>query len=145
MARVTTDPNPLRDDELATLFWGSKLPEPDWNHEAHLRVAWLALEQHAIDEAHLLLRVGIIRLNVFHGFVETPERGYHETLTRVWVVLVDAARKAARGADSRAFLALHPGALAREAPLRHYSRERLFSVHARARFVDPDLEPLPVA
>ncbi|MBX3227304.1 MAG: hypothetical protein KIT84_34790 [Labilithrix sp.] len=139
-----TDLPPLGDDELATLFWGAKLPAPEWTHAAHLRMAWLTLAQHPIDESHVLLRVGIIRLNAFHGLIETPQRGYHETLTRVWLTLVDAARKADAGAGSRAFLELHPAALTREAPLRHYSRERLFSVHARACFVDPDLEPLPL-
>jgi hypothetical protein len=31
----------------------------------------------------------------------------------------------------------------RELPLRHYTRERLFSVDARLRWVAPDLEPPP--
>jgi len=124
------------------LFWRSKLPAPDWTHDAHLRMAWLTLADHALDEAHILMRVGIIRLNAFHALVETPQRGYHETITRVWLVLASAARRAEVGTDSRAFLERHPG-LTREAPLRYYSRERLFSVRARAHFMDPDLEPLP--
>jgi len=32
----------------------------------------------------------------------------------------------------------------RELPLRHYSRERLFSVGARLGWVEPDLQQLPV-
>lgn len=35
-----------------------------------------------------------------------------------------------------------PG-LERTAPLRHHSRDQLFSLEARARFVPPDLAPVP--
>ena len=134
-----------RDDELAQAFWSVALPEAEWTHDAHLRMAWLTLEDKSIDEAHLLMRVGIIKLNAFHGLVETPARGYHETLTRVWLMLVAAAKRDARGKDSREFLELHPGALSREAPLRHYSKTRLMSLAARSHFMAPDLEPLPNA
>lgn len=135
----------MTDEELARAFWTIELPSAEWTHEAHLRMAWLTLEDKSIDEAHLLMRVGIIKLNAFHGLVETTARGYHETMTRVWLILVAAAKNVARGADAREFLALHPGALSREAPLRHYSKTRLFSLPARAHFMDPDLEPLPHA
>jgi len=87
------------------------------------------------------MRVGIIRLNAAHGLVETPERGYHETLTRVWLVLVGAAHRRAVGRDSTSLLS-QPG-LERTAPLQYYSRERLFSVAARAVFAPPDLAELP--
>lgn len=134
--------SPMTDAELHELFWAAKLPAKQWTHSEHLRIAWMALDESSLDEAHLLMRVGIIRLNAFHGLVETAQRGYHETLTRVWLTLVAAAKNVDRGADSKAFLELHPG-LGREAPLRHYSRGKLFSVEARSVFVDPDLEPLP--
>jgi len=41
------------------------------------------------------------------------------------------------------FLDRHAASLGKDAPLRHYTRERLLSPLARARFVDPDLLPLP--
>src|SRR5215475_3892049 len=91
---------PMPDDELWHAFHAATLPVAQWNHAAHLRVAWLHLARHELDEAHLRMRVGIIRLNAAHGLVETAERGYHETLTRVWLVLVAAARRRAPGADS---------------------------------------------
>ena len=132
----------MNDSELKTAFWGAELPAAVWTHAEHLRIAWMSLEGQSLDEAHLPMRVGIIRLNAFHGLVETAQRGYHETITRVWLQLVAAAKNVDPGADSLAFLALHPG-LTREAPLRHYSRGKLSSVEARSVFVDPDLEPLP--
>jgi hypothetical protein len=54
-----------------------------------------------------------------------------------------AQRQTPTIADSREFLLLHAELLGNDAPLRHYSRERLLGVEARARFVEPDLAPLP--
>lgn len=133
----------MTDDALWIAFHERTLPHAEWTHAAHLRIAWLHLARYSLDEAHLRMRAGIIRLNAAHGLVESPERGYHETLTRVWLALVAAARARDPGADSASFLASH--ALGRDAPLRHYTRERLFSLPARAMFVPPDVEPLPTA
>lgn len=41
--------------------------------------------------------------------------------------------------DTRA----HAGQLSRDAPLSHYSKDRLMSVRARAMSAEPDLAPLP--
>jgi hypothetical protein len=131
----------LDDDTLWRGFQDRTLRQDQWTHAAHLRVAWLHLARHELDEAHLLMRVGIIRLNAAHGLVETATRGYHETLTRVWLVLVRALSRRTPCSDSASFLAT-PG-LERDAPLRYYTRERLFSAAARAMFVAPDIAELP--
>lgn len=123
----------MTDDELWTAFHDRTLPAAEWTHAAHLRIATMHVDRYPLAEAHLLMRVGIIRLNAVHGLVETAQRGYHETLTWVWLALVADARR--RGTPV--------GELGKETPLRYYSRERLFSVEARARFVPPDLAELP--
>lgn len=128
----------MDDQTLWEHFVAATVPEAEWTHAAHLRVGWMFLGKHSLDEAHVLMRVGIIRLNASHGLVETSERGYHETLTRAWLSLVQACRRDVDAADSLAFLAACSDRLAKDAPLRHYSRERLMSVEARARFVEPD-------
>jgi hypothetical protein len=133
----------MDDETLWARFSAATLPKDDWTHSAHLRTAWLFLQRHPLDEAHLLMRIGIIRLNASHGLVETASRGYHETLTRVWLLLVGAAQRREPASESRSFLAAHAELLSKDAPLRHYSRERIFSVAARACFVTPDLLPLP--
>jgi hypothetical protein len=131
----------LDDDALWSAFHDRSLGSAQWTHAAHLRVAWLHLARYELDEAHLRMRVGIIRLNLAHELVETEVRGYHETLTRVWLVLVRAARRRMVHPDSASFLEDH--GLDRNVPLRFYSRERLFSVAARAMYVPPDLAELP--
>jgi hypothetical protein len=136
----------LDDEALWTAFHERALGTEEWTHTAHLRMAWMHLARTSLDEAHLRMRVGILRLNAAQGRVETPLRGYHETLTRAWLLLVQEARRADAQApgsapDSASFVAAH--ALPRELPLAYYSRERLFSLAARAMFVEPELAPLP--
>jgi hypothetical protein len=143
MSEVGSDPAAavLDDEALWQAFHDRTLAVAQWTHAAHLRVAWLHLARHELDEAHLRMRLGIVRLNAAHGLVETPQRGYHETLTRVWLVLVRAARRHSTAGDSTHFVA--EAGLERTAPLAFYSRDRLFSIEARAIFVAPDLAALP--
>ncbi len=133
----------LGDEELWAAFGAAALPAQAWTHRAHLRVAWLFLRRYPLDEAHVLLRVGIIRQNAFHGLIETPSRGYHETLTRLWLSLIASLMQAADAPSSSAFVDANLAVLDKDAALRHYSRERITSVRARAVFVEPDLLPLP--
>jgi hypothetical protein len=135
----------MDDAELWDRFSAQSLTHADWTHVAHVRTAYLHVARWPLDEAHLRMRAGIIRLNQRHGLEETPERGYFETLTRVWLHLVlDAARRT-QPASSRDLLDRAPELLERALPLRHYSKERLMGAHARAVFVAPDREPLPPA
>ena len=133
----------MDDAQLWHRFSAQDLAHAEWNHVAHVRTAFLHVARWPLDEAHLRMRAGIIRLNQRHGLEETPARGYFETLTRVWLHLVlDAARRSSP-ATSLELLDRSPELLDRALPLRHYSRERLMSERSRAVFVEPDLAPLP--
>lgn len=133
----------MDDTALWEAFSAARLPAQQWTHHEHLRVAWMFLKRHPLDEAHILMRVGIIRLNAFHGLVETPSRGYHETLTRVWLTLVGAQMKITDAPSSDTFLAACGDKLRREAVFEHYSRDHVLGTRARAAFAEPDLRPLP--
>jgi hypothetical protein len=133
----------MDDAELWQRFATQGLTHAEWNHRLHVRTAFLHLSRYEFDEAHLRMRAGIIRLNQRHGLEETPSRGYFETMTRVWLYLVQAARRERDAADSLTLLELHPALQDRELPLRHYTKERLMSVLARAIFIEPDRAPLP--
>ena len=78
------------------------------------------------------------------GGVNDDMQGYHETITRVFVMGV--RRYLARTGETGLLAAVND-LLAnpegrRDWPLRFYSRERLFSVEARRDFVPPDLASL---
>jgi hypothetical protein len=133
----------MDDARLWEAFSTATLPEAEWTHRAHLRVAWLFLKRHPIDDAHVLLRVGIIRLNAFHGLVETTSRGYHETLTRAWLALVASYMSRVEAPSSEKFLDAVGHELGKDAVSAHYTKERITSVRARALFVEPDRAPLP--
>src|SRR5258707_8229350 len=122
----------LDDVALWEGFVGARLPPAEWTHRAHLRMAWMFLRQHPLDAAHLLFRVGIIKLNASHGLTETVTRGYHETLTRVW--LGGSAPPAAGPPAGRAPpppLPPRPPALARAARTRRSAPARLLRQDAR--------------
>jgi len=103
----------------------------------------LHCQRYPLDEAHLRLRAGIIRLNERHGLIETSARGYFETLTRAWLVLVADAGARSGATSSRELLERCPELYDRTLLSRYYSNELLASVRARAIFVTPDLESLP--
>lgn len=123
--------------DLFDRFTGLTLPSTDWNHAAHLTVCRVALDDRSPAAALTFLRDTIRRYNEATGRINTAEAGYHETLTVYYVgavaVLGAAPLDAVLAADS----------CARSAPLRYWSRDRLFSRAARADWVDPDLRPLP--
>jgi hypothetical protein len=110
-----------------------------FGHRDHLRVAFAYARRGGIEHAVARARAGLRGLAAAHG----DPGHYHETLTTAWarVVAHHAVEHHDGGFD--AFLAAHPHLLDRELLLVHYSRERLFSPAARARFVEPDLTALP--
>ena len=122
------------------------LPRAEWTHEAHLAATtWLARDRPDID-----LDAGIATIistyNASVGGVNDDTQGYHDTITRAFLVGVRAHLS---GRDPREPLADAVNALLaspagrRDWPLRFYSHALLFSVPARRSFVAPDLAPLP--
>jgi hypothetical protein len=132
------------DRELLLAFEAAAIPSAEWTHRAHVRVAFVYLGRHALDAALDAMRRGIRRLNAANDVLDTPSSGYHETVTVAWLTLVAAARRAHPDcATSDALLARCPALLDKTRLRAHYSRDHLRSADARARFVEPDLAPLP--
>jgi hypothetical protein len=107
-------------------------------------VALWHLRRHTPEQALARLREAIRAYNEATGVVNGPDSGYHETVTRFYVHVV--ARFLA-GMDPAGSIEVQAAALvealgARDLPLRHWSRERLFSVEARRGWVEPDLQAL---
>jgi hypothetical protein len=126
----------MTDDAFLARFETAQLDS--FTHRDHLRVAFAYARRGGIEHAIDRARHGLRHLTTAHG---EPER-YHETLTTAWArVIAHHAVTHAGGFD--AFVAAHPRLLDRELLLAHYSRERLFSDEARARFIEPDLSSLP--
>ncbi len=130
---------------LVEAFVARTLAKRDWTHEAHLRVGlWHAL-RYADGAALNLLRERIRAYNDATGVANTTSSGYHETLTRFYLHII---RHFIGSADLRRPIDELARSLIeqwgdRDLPLRHYSRERLFSAAARSEWIEPDLAPLP--
>jgi len=134
----------MDDTELLRRFEAQDLAPPTWNHAAHLRMAWIYLERLPVGDALDRLRSGIQRLNAVNAVPEALLMGYHETVTEAWLRIVDCTRRVqGAGANSREFLEAQSHLCQRTLLRLYYSRERMCSAEAKARFVDPDLAPLP--
>ena len=130
---------------LAARFVALTLPKPAWTHAAHLTVGAWHVERYGAADALTRLRDGIRRLNESHGSRNSDTSGYHETITAAYVTLLAAylARCSPELALPARVDRLLAGPLAaRDMLFTFYSRERLFSVEARAHWVEPDLAPL---
>jgi hypothetical protein len=129
---------------LVRNFESCLLPRDRWTHGAHLTVAlWYAL-RYPWPEAVRALRTGIKRYNEAHGIITTRESGYHETITLFWMRMVrryldTAARECSLVALANGLIESYGNS---RLPLEYYTRERLMSVEARARWLEPDLKSL---
>lgn len=124
--------------KLLSLFRSSELPKEQWTHRAHIRVALAYLREYAPPVSLGLLREAIQRLNLEHGVLTTPESGYHETRTRVWLAVL-AHELARSGADPEEIVERY---CRRDVVLDYYRKETLESWQARIGWVSPDLKPL---
>lgn len=131
-------------EQLVEAVEAGTLPRDRWVHGAHLAFALWHVSRLPLAEATERIRVGIQRYNASQGITQTPQGGYHETLTRfyVWVV----ARFWERADQGLPLGELHAELVAqasdRSLPLGYWSRERFNSWEARTGWVAPDLRPL---
>ncbi len=125
------------DAELLARFETRAFTREAWTHEMHVRVGWIHLCLWRFEEAMDRMRAGIKALNESNGVANDGSGGYHETVTRMWLVLIANAPDADR---SSVFLERNPGLLQKDVLLRNYSREVLMSPEARKGWVRPDLQ-----
>ena len=131
-------------EDLAARFAVPSLRKAEWTHVAHLAVGAWHVDRHGAADALVRLRDGIRRLNVSIGGANTPSSGYHETITAAYVTLLAAFLGTCPELPlaARIVRMLTSPLADRDMLFTFYSRERLLSTEARARWVDPDLAPL---
>ncbi len=148
-ARLVWKPMPeMSDADLLDRFEQRTLPHEEWNHRAHVRVAFLYLRRLGLDRAIRTLRSGIRAYNAAVGIQESPTNGYHETITKAFATIVHAALADLDPTElermsSDEFCDDHPGLLDKHALSAYYSSECLAQPEAKRSFVEPDLAPLP--
>ena len=135
------------DQEFLRQFEDCTLPFTEWNHRSHVKVAYLYLTAHPLDEAIDCIRRAIKRYNAANDVPEGPEVGYNETTTVAFMHLVHATIKAygevfpVRTADD--FCDTHPHLLQTSILRLFYSPARRMDPRAKEAFLEPDLTQLP--
>ncbi len=128
--------------EVVRRFETCEFANTEFVHAAHLGVAVAYLSELPLEEAMARMRAALVGFSRHHG-----RMGYHETITRFWLVLVSQFLRA-HCAGLPAFEAANR-VVAEYADKKllftYYSRDFVMSDEARARWVEPDLLPLTSA
>ena len=127
-------------ERIAHALTERTLPKGEWTHHAHLRAGLWHVWHHGADGAVPLLRERITAYNASVGTANTDTSGYHETITRFYVIVIagflDGVDRAERlDAVADRLIAVHGDPAL---PLRYYSKRTLFSTAARRAWVEPD-------
>ena len=124
-------------DDLET----GRIAPDEFNHRAHVRLAYIYLAENDTERATELMRDALKSFLAHHGIA--PGK-YHETLTRSWLLAVRHFMNGSAGAASAdSFIEQNPRLLDPKIMLTHYSAEVLFGPEARAAFMEPDVEAIP--
>ena len=133
----------LSDDDRAFVkaFESFQVSPDEFDHRAHVRLAYAYLCEKSVDDAHEAMKQSLL---AFLGHLGVEDGKYHETITRAWIKAVryfmDKTEPCACADD---FIELNKVLLDPKIMLTHYSADVLFSPEARARFVEPDIQPIP--
>jgi len=134
----------MDDETFLQQFEACVIPQTQFHHREHLKVAYIYLRRHSLEEAVKKVRVGINAINKAHRVPDAPDRGYHETITQAWLRLVDMTLREYGPAETAdGFLNQHPQLLEKKALRLFYSKDLMMSAKAKAEFVEPDLTRLP--
>jgi len=127
-----------------TEFEGGTLPKAEWTHAAHLLTGACYVHALGREAAVGKMRECVRRHNESVGTKNTETSGYHETITVMWIRLLDGLRQEARSMERAAFAAL---AVERFEPHRaafreYYDFDVVASTEARRFWVEPTLKSL---
>ena len=122
-------------------FEACKIPPAEFKHRDHIRLAYVYLTEHDPETAYQLMRDALLSF-IQHNVIDPAN--YHETITRAWIMAVRHFMEITPSSESAdEFIDKDPRMLDSKIMLTHYSAEVLFSDEARAKFVEPNLYPIP--
>ena len=84
----------MTDDQFLQSFESLALPFEQWNHRAHVRIAFIYLSRHSFDAALAKTRSGVQAYNARNNVPDSPTSGYNETTTRAFLQLIAATMSA---------------------------------------------------
>ena len=127
-------------EDLINQFENKTLPTSSWTHAAHLTTGMYYLYRFNFFESLCIMKANIIIYNEASGTVNSTTSGYHETLTVFWLKILEKFLNERRDQPlykiCNSFL--ESSLASKELPLLYYTREKLFSVEARAGWAEPE-------
>jgi len=124
-------------EDFVSLWEAGTLPRSEWSHAAHVAVGahYAAQDRSTAFER---TKSGILRYNAATGVLNTPDCGYHETLTRLWAAIVGKAVEGIQ--DTFAAVQHAVDKLGEERDLHHlyYSFDVVRDLTARQSWIAPD-------
>ncbi len=131
----------LSDDQFQQAFEQVEMDVKAFNHEQHVRLAWLYLKQFDLQEAFRRYKTALIKFATAWGYPGL----YHETITWYYLNLINQAmQKPDCPNEWPIFRDQNPTLLAKSPPVifNYYSKDLIASKKARATIVEPDIRPL---
>lgn len=129
------------DRDFKQAFEALRVAAEEFDHRAHVRLAYIYLCEMPVDEAHQAMKRALLS---FLDHLRVEKGKYHETITRAWIKAVRYFMDETEPCVSAdEFIDRNPRLLDPKIMLSHYSAEVLFSPEARRRFVDPDIQAIP--
>jgi hypothetical protein len=133
-------------ESLISRFEKRVLPKEEWTHEAHLAAAVWYLWHHDFTNAFDLVRENISRHNESVGGINSDTEGYHETITKAWLLITRSFLDRydfASPVEACNALVVHKSGHMHYLK-NFYTKDHLLSRHARKHWVEPDLAPLSI-
>jgi hypothetical protein len=140
MAKMEPHELSQEDRNFRSAFEAYAVTPSQFNHEAHVRLAYVYLAEYDVESAVQRMREALLNFLEHNGI---PRSKFHETITRAWVLAVRHFMNRSASTSSADFIAKNQEVLDSKIMLTHYSASVLFSSDARASFVEPDLDPIP--
>jgi len=129
------------DEAFRRAFERFEIAPGDFDHEAHLRLAYVYLCQEPPEHAYESMKSALLAFLERLGIGTTR---YHETITHAWIMAINHFMESSEPcADFGQFVHNHPRLLDPAIMLKHYTARTLFSDDARDHVVDPDVAPIP--
>jgi len=126
-------------------FETGDLPHAEWNHGAHLTVAFWYLSRLDRAQATDRIRSGIRHYNDCQGTPNTDNSGYHETLTLFWIGVVGKFLEEADSKQSELESVnqlVKTYAAQRSLWREYYTFNLVRSVESRRKWIEPDRKTL---
>ena len=127
------------DKEFEQLFMDCQLPPSIFNHEAHLRLAWIHIHQYGKMQAEKNIQE---QLKNFVAFLGAKDK-YNTTVTVAAIKAVAHFYGQSKTDNFKDFILEHPQLKNnfRDLIARHYSFDIFKSNEAKSHYLEPDLIP----